>query len=89
MVVTDDGTCVFNAEFELFFKGKGIKHTTSAPHHPASNGLAEAAIEVVKRCLKKVKEGSMSSRLAKVLLIYRITPQSMTGLTSAEQLLGK
>ena len=31
----------------------------------------------------------MSSRLAKVLLTYRVTPQSTTGLTPAELLLGR
>ena len=89
MVVTDNGTCFVSAEFEQFLKGNGVKHTTSAPYHPASNGLAERAVQTVKRGLKKVKEGSMSSRLAKVLLTYRITPQSTTGLTPAELLLGR
>ena len=89
MVVTDNGTCFVSAEFEQFLKGNGVKHTTSAPYHPASNGLAERAVRMVKRGLKKVKEGSMSSRLAKVLLTYRTTPQSTTGLTPAELLLGR
>ena len=44
---------------------------------------------MVKRGLKKVIEGSMSSRLTKVLLTYRVTPQSTTGLTPAELLLGR
>ena len=89
MVVTDNGTCFVSAEFEQFLRSNGIKHTTSAPYHPASNGLAERAVQTVKRGLKKVKDGTMSTRLAKVLLTYRVTPQSTTGQAPAELLLGR
>ena len=78
-----------SAEFEQFLRSNGIKHTTSAPYHPASNGLAERAVQTVKRGLKKVKDGTMSTRLAKVLLTYRVTPQSTTGQAPAELLLGR
>ena len=89
MVVTDNGTCFVSQEFEQFLRKNGIKHTTSAPYHPASNGLAERAVQVIKRGLKKVTDGTMSSRLAKVLFTYRVTPQSTTGLAPAEMLLGR
>ena len=89
MVVTDNGTCFVSSEFEQFLWSNGVKHTTSAPYHPASNGLAERAVQTVKRGLKKVKDGTMSARLAKVLLTYRVTPQSTTGLVPAELLLGR
>ena len=88
MVVTDNGTGFVSREFEEFLRRNGVKHTTSAPYHPASNGLAERAVQVIKRGLKKVTEGTMGSRLAKVLFAYRITPQSTTGLAPAELLLG-
>ena len=77
---------LFCQEFEQFFWKNGIKHTTSAP---ASNGLAERAVQVIKRGLMKVTDGTMSSRLAKVLLTCRVTPQSTTGLAPAEMLLGR
>ena len=88
-VVTDNGTCFVSSDFEQFLKINGIRHLTSAPYHPASNGLAERAVQTVKRGLKKVKDGTMSSRLAKVLLSYRVTPQSTTGLAPAELLFGR
>jgi transposase InsO family protein len=88
-IVTDNGSGFTSQEFETFLKRNGIKHTTSAPYHPASNGLAERAVQIVKRGLKKVTIGSIKTRLAKVLMSYRITPQSTTGISPAELLLGK
>ena len=36
-----------------------------APYHPASNGLAERAIQIVKKGLKKVLHRAASNGLAK------------------------
>ena len=52
-------------EFESFLLKNGIKHITSAPYHPATNGLAERAVQTVKKGLKKERGGSMARRLAK------------------------
>ena len=89
MVVTDNGTCFVSREFEDFLRKNGVKHTTTAPYHPSSNGMAERAVQVIKRGLKKVREGSMRSRLARILFTYRITPQGTTGLAPTELLLGR
>ncbi|XP_043245742.1 uncharacterized protein LOC122393604 isoform X2 [Amphibalanus amphitrite] len=40
-VVTDNGPAFVGREFQQFVKRNGIRHVTTAPHHPASNGLAE------------------------------------------------
>ena len=88
-IVTDNGTCFVSAEFETFLSRNGIKHITSAPYHPSSNGLAERAVQVVKRGLKKITQGSMKSRLAQVLFQYRLTPQTTTGVPPSELLLGR
>lgn len=88
-VVTNNGTGFVSEEFQSFLKTNGVRHTTSAPYHPSSNGLAEHAVQIVKKGLRKITSGSMSTRLAKVLFSYRITPQGTTGLAPAELLLGR
>ena len=88
-IVTDNGSCFVSADFQHFLTMNGIKHITSAPYHPSTNGLAERAVQIVKKGLKKVTEGSIRSQIAKVLLAYRTTPHSTTGSTPASLLLGR
>ena len=84
--MSDNGTPFVSDEFIHILHQNGIKHNTSAPYHPASNGLAERVVQIVKRGLKKVISGDINSRLAKVLLTYRISPQSTTGVSPSELL---
>ena len=51
-IVTDNGTCFVSAEFAVYLKKYGIKHITSAPYHPATNGMAERAVQIVKQGLR-------------------------------------
>ena len=89
LVVSDNGSCFTSEEFETFLWRIGIRHVTSAPYHPAANGLTERAVQIVKRGLTMVATGSLKTRLETVLFSYRITPQSTTGVSAAELLLGK
>ena len=57
-IVTDNGTNFVSAEFETFLKRNGVKHTTTAPGHPATNGLAERYVGFIKKQLKKMSSGS-------------------------------
>ena len=73
-IVTDNGTGVVSVPSEEWHK-----NITSAPYHPASNGLAERAVQVVKRGLKKVTAGSVNTRLAQLLFTYHVSPQAPLG----------
>ena len=57
--------------------------------HPASDGLAERTIQIVKNGLKKLTEGTINTQLAKILFAYQITPQSTTGVSPSELLLSR
>ena len=85
-IVTDNGTRFTSADFESFLSDNGIHRLTTAPYHPASNGLAERAVQIVKKGLKKNKKGTFRTRLSHTLFSYRITPQTTTSVSPAELL---
>jgi len=55
--VTDVGT-EFAGEFAELLRQYSIDHRTTAPNHPRADGLAERAVQTIKRALKKVCEQS-------------------------------
>ena len=89
MLVTDNASYFTSAEFQDFMKLNGVRHVTSAPYHPATNGLAERAVQTVKQFLKKPSSDSLQTRLSCFLLQYHITPHTTTGTSPAELLLGR
>ena len=89
MIVSDNGTCSSSHKFQTFVKQNGIQHVRTAAYHPSSNGIAERYVQIVKDGLKKMISGSMESRLARLLSCYRVTPQSMTGVSPAELMFGR
>ena len=89
VLVTDNGTTFTSTEFEEFCKRNAICHVTSSPYHPASNGLAERSVQTFKEGMKKLTDGSLETRLARFLFMYRLTPQSVTGVSPAELLFGR
>ena len=68
---------------------KGIRHVTTAPYHPASNGRAERAVQTLKSGLKKISTGTLEERLSSFLFQYRNTPHTTTGISPAELLMGR
>ena len=86
MLVSDNGSVFTSAEFKSFIKNNGIRHATSAPYHPASNGLAERAVQTFKESMKKMSNGSIETRLSRFLFTYRTTPHTTTGISPAELL---
>ena len=88
LLVSDNGSVFTSAEFKNFIQHNGIRHATSVPYHPATNGLAERAVQTFKSFLKKTPDGTLEDRLSKFLLNHRLIPHSTTGITPAELLLG-
>ena len=86
-IVSDNASCFTSNEFIHFCKMNGIKHITSAPYHPSTNGMAERAVQTVKEGLKRLTCGTLETRLYIFIFTYRITPQTTTHTSLAEQLL--
>ena len=90
VVVSDNGTAFTSVEFSEFMVKNGIRHLRTAPYHPATNGLAERAVQTFKTALKKsASTGNVDTRLARFLFQYRTTPNSTTGVSPAELLMGR
>ena len=70
-------------------QGNGIKHITSAPYHPSSNGQAERAVQTLKHGIKRIQEESIQVRMSKFLFDYRITPHATTGVAPCELLMNR
>ena len=66
-----------------------MRHTTSPPCHPASNGLAERALQIFWHSVAKLTDGTVQTKITRFLFNYRITPQSTTGMSPSELLLGR
>ena len=83
MLITDNGPQFTSSVFQKFISDWEISHTTSSPHFPQSNGLAERSVQTAKDILSKTDIAGNDFELA--LLEYRNTP--VDGLASPSQLL--
>ena len=73
MLVTDNGSVFTSAEFKLFLQRNGIRHATSAPYHPATNGLDERSVQTFKEHMWRSSEGSIETHVSQFLFQYRPT----------------
>ena len=80
---SDNGPQYDSKEFSDFAKHYNFHHVTSSPHYPQSNGLAERAIQTVKKLLKESDNPFMA------LLNYGTTPFPWCNLGPAELLMGR
>ena len=83
-IVSDNATTFTSEEFAQFLRRNGIKHIKTPPYHPASNGMVERAIQTFKEGMKKMKEGTLQTKLSRFLFKYRLTPHSTTGIAPSE-----
>ena len=82
-IVSDNGPPFQSKEFAKFLSGLGIKHTTSSPGYPHSNGFIERHIQMVKNMLSK---SSNTQSFQEVLADLRTTRMG-TGLPSPADIL--
>lgn len=86
-LVSDNGPQFASQEFSNFAQQYGFHHTTSSPHFPQSNGLAERYVQTAKNLLKKAKQAGTDPYLA--LLSYRNTPVNETLGSPNQRLFGR
>ena len=82
-IVSDNGPPFQSKEFAKFLSGLGIKHTTSSPGYPRSNGFIERHIQTVKNMLSK----SSNTRSFQEVLADLRTTHIGTGLPSPAEIL--
>ncbi|CAB4021716.1 Transposon Tf2-6 poly, partial [Paramuricea clavata] len=77
-------------EFQKFLNDDNIQHTTTAPGHPATNGLAERNVGNFKDKLKKMGDSGepLQTKLDRFLLTYRATPTGL-GKSPSELLMNR
>ena len=86
VLVSDNGPSFVSSEFEEFLKKNGVRHITSAPYHPASNGQVERMVRIFKEAMKTLETGDIECKVSRFLLRYRTTPHGTTGSSPAELL---
>ena len=86
-IVSDNGPQFVGKPFQDMCKKWNIKHTTSSPHYPRSNGLAERMVRTVKNLLGKCSQTGQDSQLAMTNL--RATPVDNHMKSPAELLFGR
>ena len=85
-IVSDNGPQFSSDEFAIFCQKLSIKHLTSSPHYPQSNGKAENAVKTVKKLFNKCKSLGQSEYLA--LPDWRNTPSEGMKTLPAQRLMG-
>ena len=91
LIVSDNSPQLASEGFQAFIKSNGIPHITSAPYHPATNGLAEKLVQTFKQALRSMFQSSkpLKEKLTKFLIAYRNTLHSTNGESLAQLLLGR
>ena len=65
-IMSDNGPPFSSKEFNSFLSGLGIRHTTSSPNYPQSNGFIERQVQTVKRLMEKASATGRSFQEALV-----------------------
>ncbi|KAG8239279.1 hypothetical protein J437_LFUL019035 [Ladona fulva] len=88
-LVSDTGTSFISEEFCKFCKFNGVKHISTLPYHPKTNGLAEWLVQTFKRFLASQGDaGDHDFQLQWFLLSHCNTPHATTGKAPTKLFLG-
>ncbi|GFW11974.1 uncharacterized protein K02A2.6 [Trichonephila clavipes] len=76
VLVSDNGSQFTSYEFQRFMHKNGVRHKTSAPFKPSSNGQAERYVATLKQSLRAMHkyEGTIRQKLSTFLMQYRKAP---------------
>ena len=85
--MSDNGPPFNGKEFSSFLTGLGIRHATSSPNYPWSNGFIERQIQMVKRLMEKAISTGRSFQ--EILTGLRAQPLGDGLLSPAEILHGR
>lgn len=93
-LISDNASNFVSNEFQEFCRINGIKHITSAPYHPASNGQAENSVKTIKKGLKVTLQANDSNskiqkKINKFLFDYRNSIHCTTGFSPAQLMFGR
>jgi len=80
-VCTDNGPQFVSEDFKAFLQNNGVRHFTSAPYHPATNGLEERFVQTFKRGIKAMKDDppKLQNKVDCLLFAYRNAPHATMG----------
>jgi transposase InsO family protein len=84
---SDNGPQYTAYAFKSFCEQWGIRHTTSSPHFPQSNGFIENQVKYIKRSV--IKCGQAKQNIHQALLHIRATPLDAKIPSPAELLMGR
>ncbi|GFT72185.1 uncharacterized protein K02A2.6 [Trichonephila clavipes] len=85
VLVSDNGSQFTSYAFQRFMHKNGVRHKTSAPFKPSSNGQAERYVATLKQSLRAMHkyEGTIQQKLSTFLMQYRKAPNVTTTLSPA------
>jgi len=87
-LVADNGPGFRAEEFRKFCSSNGVELIFSPPYSPATNGVAERAVQTVKQFLRKTPCVDWANRLDSFILGHNSTPRA-SGVAPAEFNLGR
>ena len=89
---SDGGPEYTSKAFKDFLRTWGVQHRLSSAYHPQSNGRAEVTVKAMKRLLRNNVDhnGKLNTdEVTRAMLQLRNTPESDSGLSPAQILLGR